>query len=126
MSYRLIAEGVLVLHLGFILFVLLGAALAMRWRWLFAVHVPAVAWAIFIELTGGFCPLTYAENYLRHKAGQSGYAESFIEHYLVAIIYPTGLTKEVQLVLAVVVVAINVAIYGWLFHHRGKSNPVKG
>ena len=122
MFYRLAAEGVLLLHLAFIVLAVLGAAIAARWRWLIVVHVPAAAWGAFVELTGRICPLTYAENYLRIKAGQSGYTESFIEHYLLAIIYPEGLTREVQFVLAAVVVVINVAIYGWLFYSRRTSN----
>lgn len=118
MLYRLAAEGVLLLHLAFIVFVVLGAAIAARWRWLPFIHVPAATWGFFVELTGRVCPLTYAENYLRIKAGQSGYSESFIEYYLLAIIYPSGLTREVQLVLAAAVVLINVAIYGWIFYTR--------
>lgn len=118
MLYRLAAESVSLLHLAFIAFVVLGAALAARWQWLAFVHVPAAAWGFFVELTGRVCPLTYLENYLRTRAGQSGYAESFIEHYLLAIIYPAGLTREAQFILAAVVVVINVAIYGWLFYYR--------
>jgi hypothetical protein len=118
MFYRVTAEAVLLLHLAFIVFALLGAAIAMRWRWLIIIHVPAAVWGFFVELTGRVCPLTYAENYLRIKAGQSEYAESFIEHYLLAIVYPAGLTREVQLVLAAIVVIVNVAIYGRLFWPR--------
>jgi Protein of Unknown function (DUF2784) len=118
MFYRLAAEGVLLLHLAFIVFVLLGATIAVRWRWFAVVHVPAAAWGFFVEVTDRVCPLTYAENYLRSNAGQSGYTESFIEHYLLAIIYPAGLTREIAFVLAAVVVVINVAIYGWLFFRR--------
>jgi hypothetical protein len=118
MFYRIAAEAVLLLHLAFIVFALLGAAIAVRWRWLTIVHVPAAAWGFFVELTGRVCPLTYAENALRIKAGQSGYTETFIEHYLLAIVYPAGLTREVQFVLAAVVVIVNVAIYGWLFRPR--------
>lgn len=126
MYYRLAAEGVLLLHLAFIVFALLGAAIAARWRWLVVVHVPAAAWGFFIELTGRVCPLTYAENYLRIRAGQSGYTESFIEHYLLAIIYPAGLTREIQFVLAAVVIVINVAIYGWLITHRRVTKHADG
>ncbi len=116
MSFRLAADAVLVAHLAFILFALLGAALTPRWRWTPIVHVPAAAWGLFIELTGRICPLTYLENSLRIKAGQSGYPESFIEHYLLAIVYPAGLTREVQFVLAGVVIISNAAIYGWLIY----------
>jgi len=122
MLYRLAAEAVLLLHLAFIVFVLLGAAFAQRWRWLVVVHLPAAVWGCFVEITGRICPLTYAENYLLIKAGQSGYRDSFIEHYLLAVIYPAGLTREVQFVLAGVVVVINVAFYVWLFYPRRASS----
>lgn len=118
MLYRFAAESVLLLHLTFIAFVLSGAALAAHRRWFVAVHLPAAAWGLFVELSGRSCPLTYAENFLRIKAGQSGYSESFIEHYLLAIIYPAGLTREIQFVLAGVVAVVNVAIYGWIFRPR--------
>jgi len=122
MLYRLAAETVLLLHLAFILFVLLGAVLAARWRWFTVVHLPAAAWGFFVEITGRICPLTYAENFFRVKAGQSGYTESFIEHYLLAIIYPAGLTRDVQFALAAVVVVINVALYAWIFYPRRAPN----
>jgi hypothetical protein len=115
MLFRLAADIVLSAHLVFILFALLGAAIAARWRWILVVHLPAAAWGCFVELTGRICPLTYLENHLRIKAGQSGYSESFVEHYLIAIIYPAGLTRNIQFALAVVVIVVNIAIYGWLF-----------
>jgi len=114
MAFRLAADFVLIFHLSFILFAVLGAAMAFWRNWIPFVHIPVAAWAIFIELTGRSCPLTYFENYLRIKAGQSGYTESFIEHYLLAIIYPAGLTREIQFVLAGVIIAINSVIYVWL------------
>ena len=119
MFYRLAAETVLLLHLAFIVFVIAGATGAARWSWLPLIHLPAAAWGVFVELTGRLCPLTTAENYLRLKAGEAGYSESFIEHYLLAIIYPAGLTREIQFALAAAVVVINAAIYAWLFYrHR--------
>lgn len=120
MSFRLAADGVLLLHLAFILFALLGAAMAVRWRWIPLIHLPAAAWG-GVELTGRICPLTYLENYFRIKAGQSGYTESFIEHYLLAIIYPSGLTSEIQFALAGMVVVVNIAIYGWLISRRRRG-----
>jgi hypothetical protein len=114
MLERTAADAVLVLHLGFIVFALLGAVLALRWRWMPLVHLPAAAWGVFIELTGRVCPLTYLENHFRLRAGQAGYSESFIEHYLLAVIYPSGLTREVQFVLAGIVLAVNAGIYTWL------------
>lgn len=118
MFYRLAAETVLLLHLAFIVFVIAGATGAARWSWLPLIHLPAAAWGVFVELTGRVCPLTTAENYLRLKAGEAGYSESFIEHYLLAIIYPAGLTREIQFSLAAAVVVINTAIYAWLFYRR--------
>lgn len=112
------AEGVLLLHLAFILFAVFGGALAARWRWMPLVHLPAAAWAIFIELTSRICPLTDLENYLRLGAGEPGYTESFVQHYLLAVIYPAGLTRELQLVLAATVVVVNIAIYAWLALRR--------
>ena len=124
MLFRLAADAVLLLHLAFILLAVLGGALALRWRWAPLVHLPAAAWGLFVEITGRICPLTYLENTLRIKAGLSGYAESFIEHYLLAIIYPAGLTREIQFALAGVVIAVNIAIYGWLLV-RKRASPEK-
>ena len=118
MLLRTAAAAVLLVHLAFILFVLLGATLAGRWRWILVVHLPAAGWGFFVELTGRVCPLTYLENYLLAAAGQSGYTQGFIEHYLLAVIYPDGLTRGLQLALSGVVVVMNVAIYGWLFYRR--------
>lgn len=114
------AAAVLALHLVFIVFALVGAVLAARWRWLPLVHLPAAAWGFFIEISGKVCPLTYLENDLRQRAGQAGYRESFIEHYLLNVIYPSGLTREVQFALAGVVLVVNAAIYTWLMF-RGTS-----
>lgn len=124
MFFRFAADAVLLLHLAFILFALLGACMSVRWRWLPLLHLPAAAWGIFVELTGRTCPLTYLENHLRIRAGLSGYTESFIEHYLLAIIYPEGLTRNTQILLAGIVIVVNTAIYGWLYararaSHRG-------
>ena len=118
MLFRVAADAVLVLHLAFIAFALVGAALTVRWPWIPLVHLPAASWGIFVELSGRICPLTYLENHLRIEAGQSGYAESFIEHYLLDIIYPAGLGADLQMLLAAVVATTNAVIYGWLIHRR--------
>ena len=121
MYFRLAADGVLLVHLAFILFALFGGALAARWRWMPLVHLPTAAWAFFVELTGRICPLTPIENDLRIRAGQSGYTQSFVEHYLLDLIYPSGLTRELQFALAATVVVVNLAIYAWLaWRWRGK------
>ncbi len=113
MLARLAADAAL-LHLTFIAFALFGSLLAFRWRWIPFVQLPAAIWGIFVELTGRLCPLTYLENHFRALAGQDGYSESFVEHYLIPVIYPSGLTRDIQFVLAVVVLAVNVAIYSAL------------
>jgi hypothetical protein len=118
MLYRLAADAVLVAHLGFIVFVLFGAVLALRWRWLPLLHLPAAGWGVFVEVSGRLCPLTHLENALRSAAGQAGYAGSFIEHYLLPVIYPAGLTRELQFVLAAAVVLVNAGVYGWVIRRR--------
>ncbi|WP_147073061.1 DUF2784 domain-containing protein [Sulfuriferula plumbiphila] len=116
MTYRLLADSVLVLHLLFIGFVIFGGLIAHRFAWVASIHIPAVCWGIFIELTGKLCPLTTLEVGLRRAAGDAGYSDSFIEHYLLPIIYPTGLTRSIQFWLAGFVILINVAIYGWFLY----------
>lgn len=115
---RLAADATLLLHLAFIAFALFGALLALRWRWIPFVQLPAAAWGAFVEFTGRLCPLTELENHFRAVAGQGGYSESFVERYLLPVIYPAGLTRNVQLVLAAVVLAINAGIYGYLLWRR--------
>ncbi|KQZ27780.1 DUF2784 domain-containing protein [Duganella sp. Root1480D1] len=118
MLFRLAGDAVLLLHLAFILFALCGAVLALRWPRVVRLHLPAALWAAGIELTGAICPLTYLENDLRMRAGQQGYADGFIEHYLLPVLYPAGLTPAVQYVLASVVLGVNLLLYGWLWLRR--------
>lgn len=121
MFFRITADLILVLHLAFIAFVVLGALLVLRNHWMVYLHVPAAGWGAFIEISGRICPLTSLENSLRRSAGESGYAESFVEHYLVPIIYPSGLTRGVQFAAAGLVILINIVIYGWLYYRCSKS-----
>ena len=121
MIHRLAADAVLLLHLGFILFVLLGGLLALRWRWAPLLHLPAAAWGVYVELSGGLCPLTPLENRLRSAAGEAGYTGGFIEHYLLALIYPAGLTHEIQYVLAAIVVGVNGLAYAWVWRRRRRG-----
>ncbi|BCL74494.1 hypothetical protein JHS3_02300 [Jeongeupia sp. HS-3] len=121
MLFRIAADIVLLIHLAFIVFVLLGGVLAVRWRWVPIVHLPAVLWACYVELAGRICPLTPLENGFRVRAGEAGYTESFISHYVLPIIYPAGLNRDLQWLLAGVVMLVNLAIYAWLFHRRRKS-----
>ena len=115
MAYALASALVLLVHLAFVLFVVLGAVLLPRWPRLVWLHLPAAAWGFFVELTGRGCPLTALENQLRLRAGLDGYPESFIEHYILWLLYPGGLTRDTQLVLAAAAAAINLFLYGWVF-----------
>ena len=118
MLYRIGADAVLILHLSFIVFVLLGGLLVAWKRGFMLLHLPAVAWGIFVELTGGRCPLTQWENLLRQLAGSAGYQAGFVEHYLLPLIYPAWLSVPVQYALATVVVVVNLLIYGAVWHRR--------
>lgn len=121
MIYGFLADGVLVLHLLFILFVVLGGLLVLRWHWLAIAHLPAAIWGAFVELTGRGCPLTAIENSFLWQAGEAGYSEGFIQHYLMPVIYPHGLTRDIQFILAGIVIGINLAVYGWLIYQRRKA-----
>lgn len=123
MLSRIAADAVLLLHLAFIAFVVVGAILALRWRWLALVQLPAATWGAFVELTGRPCPLTVIENRLRAAAGAAGYRGGFVEHYLLAILYPDGLTRDAQFALAALVVACNGAIYGWMLYRLRSPRP---
>jgi len=116
MIYRFLADSVLILHLLFIGFVIFGGLLALRCPRIALAHIPAACWGAFIELTGGLCPLTAMEVELRRIAGGAGYSGSFVEHYLLPIIYPAGITRDIQFGLAAWVILINVAIYGGLVY----------
>jgi hypothetical protein len=113
MSYRLLADLVLILHATFVAFVMLGALLVLRWPRVAWLHVPVVTWGAGIEFLGGICPLTPLENHWRALAGQLGYPGGFVEHYIVSLLYPDGLTRRVQLVLGALALVVNVAIYAW-------------
>lgn len=112
------ADLVLAVHFGFILFVVFGAALLVRWPGLVWLHGPALAWGLWIELSGSICPLTPIENDLRAAAGQQGYAGGFIENYLLPVIYPAGLTRATQVGLAIALVAVNLLFYGRFLRAR--------
>jgi hypothetical protein len=112
------ADGLVVVHLGFVVFVAFGGLLVWRWRRLAILHLPAAAWGVWIELGGGICPLTPLENRLRSIAGQEAYEGDFVGQYLLPVLYPEGLTREVQVALAAGVIALNLAIYGMMFRRR--------
>lgn len=118
MLYAVAAEAVLLLHASFILFAVVGGLLVWRWPWLLWLHLPAAGWAAVVVIAGWVCPLTPIEQMLRGMAGQDGYGGSFIEHYLVLLIYPPGLTRPLQVGLGALVVAVNVAVYAGVWRKR--------
>ena len=118
MPYRFAADAVLAAHLAFVLFVVFGGLLVLRMPRLAWLHLPAVAWAAFVELSGSICPLTPLEVTLRRGAGEAGYGGDFVEHYLVALIYPAGLTRELQMAIGAAVVLINLFVYFLLWRRR--------
>jgi len=121
MLYKFAADVVVIIHLLFIIFALVGGLLLFLKRWIVWIHLPAVVWAALIEWKGWICPLTPLENYLRHKARLASYEEGFIEHYLFPVIYPAGLTPQIQYFLGVLVIAANFLVYGfYLYALRSK------
>ena len=123
MADRLAADAIVALHLAFVAFACLGGVLAWRDLRLGALHVPAAAWAVFVEWSGRVCPLTPLENALRARAGEASYAGGFVERYLLPILYPAGLTHDVQTVLGAIVVALNLAIYSVaIARHRARRS----
>jgi hypothetical protein len=126
MGYRFLAEATVALHFAFIAFVVVGGLLVVRnprWAWL---HLPAVAWVAWLELTGAICPLTPLENTLRARAGEAGYAGGFIDYYLVPIIYPPGLTARIQVALGIGVVVLNLAVYAWAWRRWKGRREAEG
>lgn len=118
MWYYLLADLVLLVHIAFVGFVLFGGMLALKWRRVIWLHIPAAAWGIIVEVSGWICPLTPLENWLREQAGEVGYRNDFLTSYLLPILYPDSLTREVQIILGCVVVLLNATIYWWLWQKR--------
>lgn len=126
MGYRVLADLVVGVHALFVVFVVAGGLLALRWPWVAAAHLPAAVWGALIEFQGWVCPLTPLEKSLRAAAGQAGYQGGFIEHYLLPVLYPAGLTRNVQLILGSLVIVVNLLIYGmlvrrWMARRRARS-----
>ena len=115
MAYKLLADLVVLIHFLFVLFSLLGALLVIRWRKIMWFHLPAAFWAAAIEFSGKICPLTPLENWLRIQGGGVAYTGDFIGRYLLRLLYPSGLTRDVQIILGAIVVVFNIGIYAYLF-----------
>ena len=116
------ADLIVAIHFAFVLFVVLGGLLVLRWPRVVWLHVPAVIWGALVEFTGWICPLTPLENRLRRAAGETGYQRDFIAHYILPVLYPNGLTRTDQLVLGGTALAINIVIYGFaIVRHRRRA-----
>ena len=113
--YPLLANLVLIVHLAFVVFVLCGGLLVLRWQWIAWLHVPAIAWGAFVEFSDWICPLTPLENWLRAQGGDISYRSDFIAQYLLPVLYPGDLTQDLQLLLGTLVIVLNAAVYWWLW-----------
>ncbi len=125
MGWSILADGVLVLHGAFIAWALLGACAVWRWPRLLWWHLPALAWGVWIEASAGLCPLTPLEVGLRQRAGEGGYAGSFIDHYLGALIYPQGLTPAAQVRIALALAGFNLLLYGLIAWRRWRRRRMR-
>jgi Protein of Unknown function (DUF2784) len=120
--YRRLADLVLVVHLGFVLFVVLGGLVVLKWPRVAWLHVPAAAWGVLIEYTAWICPLTPLENSFRVRGGQAGYGSGFIEHYIQPLLYPAGLTRGTQIVVGSLALLVNLSAYGVVIARRKRGD----
>ncbi|MFQ5659707.1 MAG: DUF2784 domain-containing protein [Gammaproteobacteria bacterium] len=112
-----LADLVLVIHLMFIIFVVFGGVLVYKWHPVMWFHLPCVVWGVLLEFRGWVCPLTYLEDYLREAGGADRYGGDFIRHYLVPLVYPPGLTADIQILLGCIALIINLLAYSFVWHH---------
>ena len=119
--YELAANLTLIVHFAFILFVVFGALLFFVATKIIFIHFPALVWGSYIELTNSICPLTYLENWFLHKANLTTYSEGFIQNYLVTIVYPVSLTKDLQIYLGIALIVINIVFYAFIFNKLKKN-----
>jgi hypothetical protein len=125
MLYRTLADGLVLFHVTFVLFVALGGLLVLRWNRLAWVHVPCAIWGALVEFGGWICPVTPLEVHLRVLGGEEGYTGGFIENYILPILYPVELTRMHQIGLGVLVVAVNLLAYGLVVRKRGRRKDEK-
>lgn len=117
-AFPILADCVVFLHLFFVLFVIFGGLLILRWKWVMWLHLPAAIWGALVEFAGWICPLTPLENWLRAVGGGNQYQSDFIGHYVMPLLYPTELTREIQIFLGVLVILLNVGIYAWAYYRQ--------
>jgi hypothetical protein len=121
LTYTLLADLVVGLHFAFVLFVVLGGLSVLRWPWVAYLHIPAALWGAAIEFGGWICPLTPLEHWLRRQAGSGTYSGGFVEHYILPLLYPSALTRTIQVLLALLVLGINLGIYAYVLRRsRGQ------
>lgn len=120
MAFRILADATVLLHLAFVAFVVLGGLLVARWRWVAWVHLPAAAWGAWVEIAGWVCPLTPLENYLRRQVAGTAYTTGFVEHYLLALLYPSSLSREIQYALGALVLVVNAVVYAVVLRRRAR------
>jgi hypothetical protein len=126
---RLMADLIVVLHFAFIAFAIGGGIVVLRWRRVMVLHLPCVGWAVLVELMHWHCPLTRWENYFIARYGAEGYEGGFLDHYLIPVIYPDGLTPAIQVGIGLFVLAVNVAVYAFIVVQAFKPasrDPVGG
>jgi hypothetical protein len=121
MLFRILADATVVLHLAFVLFVVAGGLLVLRWPRIAWVHLPAAAWGAWVEFAGWICPLTPMENWFRQRGGQTGYTVSFVDQYVLPVLYPATLSRETQWVLGGFVVAVNIGVYVLVLRRARRS-----
>jgi hypothetical protein len=119
--YELFANLTLITHLIFIIFVIIGGLLFFIYSKIIYIHLPALLWGIYIELTNSVCPLTYLENWFLYKGELTTYSNDFINNYFLQIIYPKGLTAEIQIYLGISLIVINILIYGLIYFNKSKT-----
>ena len=119
---KLGVDAIVIFHFGFVLFVLFGGVLLLKWHKVAWLHIPAVIWGILVELNGWLCPLTPLENQLRQQAGLGMYHGDFVMHYLMPILYPVNLTRTTQVLFGLIVVIVNLAVYFYVFRRRYHSS----
>ena len=121
MLYRIVADLVVALHFAFVLFVVFGGVLVLKWKRSALVHIPAALWGVVIEFAGWVCPLTPLENWLREKGGAAGYRGSFVEHYLEPLLYPAALTRGLQIAFGVFALIVNFGVYGYVVWRNARA-----
>ena len=119
--YHRLADLLVLLHFIFVLFVLFGGLLILKWRWMIWLHLPAAGWGALIEFTDWVCPLTPLEHWLRKTGGGPAYQSGFIEYYVLPLLYPAGLTGQLQVILGLLVLLLNCGVYLLVFHRQRQS-----